>query len=383
MKKIIIVFVSLLLMSCNKTKSLTENEIQTVNNLRSEIKVVSVDISQAEDKDKALTGGLVKSLITARIEILKTTKALIEQRIQAIEAGSPITIATQKTIEDPNVTKELIDQIKSNERGLETAAKELSKYSGGLVLALKQATLATQEQTLAMLKQKYLIAKFGLAYPMIPKPSLPSEPAIKETKSDAQKPGSSNGENQVVLPDSNQLVAGDGPFGLAMGMKVENFGDQIEKVKEGLYKTTNPPIKHPSFEFYALKISKEQGLCWVKGIGKDIPTSSNGSDVRVEFNEMEKKLDQKYGKGERTDFLTSGSLWNESRDWMMGLLKKDRYLMKGWSKKSGAKLPESINEVALMANASNSETGYLSVEYVFENKDACDAEIDKTNDKSL
>ena len=66
----------------------------------------------------------------------------------------------------------------------------------------------------------------------------------------------------------------------------------------------------------------------------------------------------------------------------MGLHKEDRYLFSVWEggKKS---LPNDLSQVALVANATNGQEGYLSLEYSFSNKNICDEEIKEHNDAGL
>ena len=64
-------------LSCNR--QLTPEETRTLHDLRTEQSHVTKEIEDAQARDKALEGGLLKVLIAARIEILKTTEALLEQ----------------------------------------------------------------------------------------------------------------------------------------------------------------------------------------------------------------------------------------------------------------------------------------------------------------
>lgn len=144
----------------------TPEQLQQVKVLRSELEQVQTELKTAERKDAELAGGLVKALVQARLEILKTTKALIEQRIQALESGTKITVEVPGTAPDPTLAEEIKAEMETQEIELKKAQEEASQYSGGLVAAMKSATVATHEQTLAMLRQRYLAAKYGL--PTIP-----------------------------------------------------------------------------------------------------------------------------------------------------------------------------------------------------------------------
>lgn len=157
-----------LLYSCGNYKPNPE-EVKKIEELKIELKKVENEIKEAETKDATYAGGLIKALINARIEILKTNKALIEQRISALESGAKITLETYKTGPDLEEASRIFEEIEKQTKELESAKLETSKYSGGLILAMKRSTVATIEQTIAMLNQKYLISKYGLGFPKISK----------------------------------------------------------------------------------------------------------------------------------------------------------------------------------------------------------------------
>lgn len=155
-----------LLLSCGNHKPSSE-ELKKIDELKIELTKVDNEVKEAENKNATYSGGLIKVLVNARIEILKTNKALIEQRINALETGAKITIETFKTETNPEEANRILEEIEKQNKEIESAKKEACKYSGGLILAMKQAAIATQEQTIAMLKQKYLIFKYGLGFPNI------------------------------------------------------------------------------------------------------------------------------------------------------------------------------------------------------------------------
>jgi hypothetical protein len=133
-----------------------------IDALQIELKAVREDVSAAEQKNSALAGGLVKALVEVRLEVLKTTEALLQQRINALESGARVTISIPATQPDAKLAESLEGDIKVQEDQLKAAQVEAAQYAGGLIAAMKQATVATQEQSLAMLKSRYLAAKYGL-----------------------------------------------------------------------------------------------------------------------------------------------------------------------------------------------------------------------------
>jgi hypothetical protein len=148
--------------------------------------------------------------------------------------------------------------------------------------------------------------------------------------------------------------------------------------KKGFFKAARVPKPHSAFESYTLAISPKQGLCKVVAIGVDIRTSVYGAELVSQFDAIEQMVTEKYGRAQRHDFLRSGSIWNEPRDWMMGLLKKERALTTFWTREEIPALPPALGAIELEANALSSEKGYLILSFEFANFDVCSAEL-KTN----
>jgi hypothetical protein len=173
--------------------------------LQVDLAAVIQEIKDAQAKDAQYEGGLIKSLIEARIEILRTTKALLEQRILTIETRTPTTVQVPITKPDPERAAQLDAEIQAKQRDLDNAKAEAAKYSGGLVKAMKLSSVATIEQTLALLSQEYLRSKYGLA--LLP-------PTTKQDKSGVSS-HSAQGAAQVadtavpartiVIPDVSNL----------------------------------------------------------------------------------------------------------------------------------------------------------------------------------
>ncbi len=113
------------------------------------------------------TGGLVKALIEARLATLKQTRAMLAQRATA----GDLNIALRYTVDGkpftlPEGTAGVLtaveQEIASTKAQIAAGQAEVAKYSGGVVLAMSLATVATLQQSLAMLEQKRLSLKYGL-----------------------------------------------------------------------------------------------------------------------------------------------------------------------------------------------------------------------------
>ena len=174
-----------------------------------------------------------------------------------------------------------------------------------------------------------------------------------------------------------------GPFGLWMGMSLEDLGTEAIEVAPAKYRTTTVPKAHSAFEYYILQITPLNGLAWIKAIGHTIHTSAYGLELITAFEAMEKRLSATYGRGRKTDILLQDSIWNEPRDWMQSLLNRERFLMSEWSAAHGSSLPEALRSVALVTGVMDTESGYIAIEYSFQNAEVAEAEIAAAEDEAL
>jgi len=146
-------------------RHLTPEEEQTVADLKRELAQVEGEVSQATAEDAEYSGGLIKALIGVRLQVLKTNQALLQQRIHSIESGAKVTIVLTSTKLDPERAAQLERELRQQREKVAEARSYADQYAGGLVKAIAESTVATAKQTLAMLEQQYLVAKYGLALP--------------------------------------------------------------------------------------------------------------------------------------------------------------------------------------------------------------------------
>lgn len=174
------------------------------------------------------------------------------------------------------------------------------------------------------------------------------------------------------------------PFGLSLGMKLDDFSEFVPvEIAPFKYRLDKPPKPHPAFDFYILQITPESGLSWIKAIGNNIQTNGFGNSIKNAFLEMEGKLIKTYGNCEKTDLLLQGSIWNEPQDWMMAILKGERLLACNWDEKTGAKLTEAIESVFLIASGREADSGFIAIEYALKNNSAAAQEIALSQDDVL
>ncbi|WP_340617519.1 hypothetical protein [Xenorhabdus entomophaga] len=380
MKKLAVLLIGSVLLAGCGPKELSLEEKQQVDNLKVELTQTEKDISIAKLQDEQYAGGLIKSLIEMRLEVLETNKALLQQRINAIESGAEIDIVVNEVKQDPeasNVIKAEIENLKSD---IEAAKKDAANYSGGLVQAVKLSTVATQEQTLAMLQQKYLSAKYGLTTGKI------SNNNQGNLSTSIESSGNKSNKNEI---EQQLLPPADGPFGLQAGLTKKNIedmtGSNLVPIENSvnLYVADKLPKKNTEFKTYALLISPTAGLCQIRAISKNIKTDSYGISLKSKFEDLKISLDSIYGESKKADFLLPDSIWEKPQDWMMGLYKEERFLSAEWESKSETLEKNYLDSIALEARANDRSDGYLFLQYNFENNKKCKEEIDNTKKSSL
>lgn len=88
-------------------KGFNPEQKQEVASLRSELAKAEQEIVEAKSQQGQYTGGLIRNLITAGLEVLGTNKALLEQRINAIESGAKIEISVSGVKPNPEAAAAL------------------------------------------------------------------------------------------------------------------------------------------------------------------------------------------------------------------------------------------------------------------------------------
>jgi hypothetical protein len=170
-------------------------------------------------------------------------------------------------------------------------------------------------------------------------------------------------------------VAGE-PFGLRMGMSASALGTELAPLGTPfLFQPLAVPRPHPAFEAYGVKIAPRCGLAWIKAVGRRIATDAAGSQLKSAFAVLEAELTAAYGACERRDGPADGHDRGAPRDWMQGLLGGGQVLAAQWSAYCGSSLSDGLAAVLLLAQASSAASGFVIVQYTFENNARADAEI--------
>jgi hypothetical protein len=173
------------------------------------------------------------------------------------------------------------------------------------------------------------------------------------------------------------------PLGLTMGMKLSEFSGLKKGTKTGLYQPAEVPKPQSAFESYGLVFGPTTGLCRIMILGKTVATSAYGTELKSAFDNLEKRLKAQYGKNKRHDLLGANSIGDKPREFMTGLLKKERLLASYWSAEDGSTMRDHLKTILIEANAYSDDKGYISVSYEFENFKNCTKELEAAEDDAL
>ncbi|WP_162620538.1 hypothetical protein [Limimaricola cinnabarinus] len=166
-----------------------------------------------------------------------------------------------------------------------------------------------------------------------------------------------------------------GPFGIEMGGSASDLDLAEEGNKPSLNQAPNP---HPLFKEYAVWHTEGLGICRVVAISEPYGNDRYGSGVKRDFERVSEALSQKYGSGNRVDFLKSGALWDEPQDWVMSLRQNERTFGQEWS--SVESDGEAYDYIQLWVDGVSSDTTLLILEYRGKDFNDCVVEIDGQQD---
>lgn len=166
--------------------AIAQTEIETTAALRVEIAVIEDQVAEADQVIARYSGGLIRALAEMRREALLMSKAVLDNRILAASGGVTIEITVPATLPDEAKAKQILGEIAGAQRRVEKAEVEAAS-AGGLIQALALSRVETERLTLAQLQMAYFQAKYGIAFPTIPK----VEPSPSASSTDTPDPSAS------------------------------------------------------------------------------------------------------------------------------------------------------------------------------------------------
>lgn len=220
--------VGLLVAGCSH--SLTPEQKAQLTALNSQLDAVNTELTAAKGKDAEYAGGVIKAFTGMRVQILATTKDLLEQRIQAVESGAPVTVKIAATKPDPKRAGELAKELETQEQAAK-AADAKAADAGGLIGVMLQSAAATEQNTVALLRLQYVTAKYGLAPLALPPPgsAVPASAGAIVAAADSPPPPTSDAENiayTIIMPTlvSKRFIDGKYEDAVTLDVKFDATG---------------------------------------------------------------------------------------------------------------------------------------------------------------
>lgn len=160
--------IAVLIMMCAACDPVISSEQKAeVALLKQDLERIRIDIEQARNDEIKYEGGLIKNLIAIRIELLRTNEVLVEQRINTIEGRAGQRQIVNTVAPDAVKAADIEREIEQQRTAVAQLQDEAGRYSGGLLHAMALTNVATANNTIAMLEQARIIAKYGIAIPAL------------------------------------------------------------------------------------------------------------------------------------------------------------------------------------------------------------------------
>jgi hypothetical protein len=176
-----------------------------------------------------------------------------------------------------------------------------------------------------------------------------------------------------------------GPFGLQRGMTKDQVialvgrdavvGDKADVLGGSTLTLRRVPKPYPEFDTYAAIFSPKWGLLKIAAMTPSIRTSPDGSELNEHYTKLKRLISVSYGDPPiNRDSLMPGSTWFRSEDFMMSLAKNERKLSCTWANVSDLNdknfvttgfLKDDLAEIELMALGTNSDSGFLILQFEF------------------
>ncbi len=173
----------------------------------------------------------------------------------------------------------------------------------------------------------------------------------------------------------------DGPFGLAMGISLEEMQNQIGYKlpfpQRQDYLSGKPPRPVEGLGDYYAIATRQQGVCRVGASAIVKLVNGSGDQLKAEADKIADLLQVKYGKpAQKFDFKSQDIYVRNPQYWMLGLVEESVGYGYSWSNtKNSPALPNKIASIEVAVVANSVDAGRVDVRYSFLNFADCDAEM--------
>lgn len=168
---------------------------QDATSLKADIDALAAEITDAEASKGQFATGIISNVISARIEMLKLSQAVMQARLDGLEGGEIKVVEIPAVEPNPALAEKILGEIVEQEKLIKSL--EAENKGGGLIGNLNAATIETEKMNLAMLRGAWFRASYGVVSPVIADMPVPSSsaaaggtsgPAGEETASIPEQP---------------------------------------------------------------------------------------------------------------------------------------------------------------------------------------------------
>lgn len=155
--------------------------------IKTDIALLDKDIEATSRTVQNYSGGLLAILANVRLETLKSTKSMLEQKKSGIKRFIPVSYSVDgKKYSPPENKHELLQNLEKDLKDLRfdlsEAEAESAQYGGGLLGVLSLTKVATVKNSIAFLNQRRLLLKHDIPYyTILPDINKADEPDFKST----------------------------------------------------------------------------------------------------------------------------------------------------------------------------------------------------------
>jgi len=175
-----------------RLKYIETTEEQFLTEINQDIEVIEAKIRETSDELEKYRSGLLVALLQTRFQILNAHLDLLQQRKSAKKYKVDINYEGElHPYKDENHKKELLDKIQAE---IEKQKTELIKnqgkselYSGGLIKALMETSILTNQVTIDMLEAKRMAIEYDIPLFLAGIDEKKEETALAETKQEQPK----------------------------------------------------------------------------------------------------------------------------------------------------------------------------------------------------
>lgn len=130
--------------------------------LDADLATIRKDVIEAKADDAKYSGGLLKSIIEVRVEVLRSTEAMLMAKRASLFRRINLEYVVDGKHVPPAKLSDIEGDISEAKNRIRAAEQKAAQYSGGLIQSMALMSVATERATLAQLYLAYFSAKYDL-----------------------------------------------------------------------------------------------------------------------------------------------------------------------------------------------------------------------------